>query len=119
LAKPHHRRLSSAAVGIMLVGEKMLNHSKRSAYRFKELRGKMDLSRIGKRVRSINRLILLQDTILPYEQLMVAFLAIRSWCINRRLNCLRVPAKNNSTSCLSFGPSTALHPPTRISKCAG
>ena len=29
-----------------------------------------------------------------------------------------VPEKNNSTSCLSFGPSTALHPPTRISICA-
>ena len=31
---------------------------------------------------------------------------------------LRAPARNNSTSCLSFGSSTALHPPTRISICA-
>jgi hypothetical protein len=31
---------------------------------------------------------------------------------------LTAPEKNNSTSCLSFGPSTALHPPTRISICA-
>jgi len=40
------------AVGIMLVGEKVLDHSERSAYRFKELRGKMDLPRVGERVRS-------------------------------------------------------------------
>ena len=31
---------------------------------------------------------------------------------------IRAPARNNSTSCLSFGSSTALHPPTRISICA-
>ena len=31
---------------------------------------------------------------------------------------IRAPEKNNSTSCLSYGPSTALHPPTRISICA-
>jgi hypothetical protein len=65
LTKPHHRRLPTAAVGIMLVGEKVLDHSHHSACRFKELRKKMDLPRVGKRVRSINRLILLQDTILP------------------------------------------------------
>jgi len=40
------------AVGIMLVGEKVLDHSERSSYRFKELRGKMDLPRVGERVRS-------------------------------------------------------------------
>ncbi|MDP4978444.1 MAG: sodium:proton antiporter [Desulfobacterales bacterium] len=40
------------AVGIMLVGEKVLDHSERSAYRFKELRGQMDLPRVGERVRS-------------------------------------------------------------------
>jgi hypothetical protein len=40
------------AFGIMLVGEKVLDHSERSAYRFKELRGKMDLPRVGERVRS-------------------------------------------------------------------
>jgi hypothetical protein len=31
---------------------------------------------------------------------------------------LRAPIKNNSTSCLFFAPSTALHPPTRLSICA-
>jgi hypothetical protein len=31
LTKPNHRRLPSAAVGIMLVGEKMLDHSERWA----------------------------------------------------------------------------------------
>ena len=40
------------AVGIMLIGEKVLDHSERSAYRFKELRGNMDLPRVGERVRS-------------------------------------------------------------------
>ena len=32
---------------------------------------------------------------------------------------LKAPARNNSTSCLSYGPSTVLHPPTRIPICAG
>ena len=32
---------------------------------------------------------------------------------------VRAPVKNNSTSCLSYGQSTALHPPTRIPICAG
>ncbi|MGB5424498.1 MAG: hypothetical protein WBN03_20200 [Desulfobacterales bacterium] len=36
----------------MLIGEKVLDHSERSAYRFKELRGNMDLPRVGERVRS-------------------------------------------------------------------
>jgi hypothetical protein len=31
---------------------------------------------------------------------------------------LGASAKNNSTSCLSFGPSSALHPPAHISICA-
>jgi len=31
----------------------------------------------------------------------------------------RVPEKNNFTFCLSLGPSTALHPPARISIRAG
>ncbi|MFZ0728030.1 MAG: cation:proton antiporter, partial [Desulfobacterales bacterium] len=40
------------AVGIMLVGEKVLDRGERSSYRFKELRGKMDLPRVGERVLS-------------------------------------------------------------------
>jgi hypothetical protein len=32
---------------------------------------------------------------------------------------LRVSARNNYTSCLSFGPSPALHPPAHIPICAG
>ncbi|MCG6880558.1 MAG: hypothetical protein WBR24_09090 [Desulfobacterales bacterium] len=36
----------------MLVGEKLLDHSERSAYRFKELREKMDLPRVREKVRS-------------------------------------------------------------------
>ena len=31
---------------------------------------------------------------------------------------VRAPEKNNATSCLSFGPPPALHPPTHISICA-
>jgi hypothetical protein len=40
------------------------------------------------------------------------------WIGNRSV-LLRAPEKNNSTSCLSYGPSTSLHPPTRIPICAG
>lgn len=40
------------AVGILLVGEKVLDHGERLSYRFKELRGKMDLPRVGERVLS-------------------------------------------------------------------
>jgi len=32
---------------------------------------------------------------------------------------LRAAARNNYTFCLSFGPSTALHPPTQIPICIG
>ncbi|HSM75338.1 MAG TPA: hypothetical protein VK852_11895, partial [Desulfobacterales bacterium] len=32
---------------------------------------------------------------------------------------LRVSARNNCTSCLSFGPSPALHSPAHIPICAG
>jgi hypothetical protein len=32
---------------------------------------------------------------------------------------IRAPEKNNSTPCLSYGPSTALHPSARIPICAG
>ena len=32
---------------------------------------------------------------------------------------LRATARNNYTSCLFIGPSTALHPPTHIPICAG
>jgi hypothetical protein len=43
----------------------------------------------------------------------------KAFCDPKQKLChVRVPEKNNSTSCLSFGPSTALHPPTRISICA-
>jgi transposase len=38
--------------------------------------------------------------------------------VRKRYEKIRVPEKNNSTSCLSLGQSTALHPPTRISICA-
>jgi len=38
---------------------------------------------------------------------------------NKWIQEYRVPEKNNSTAYLSHGPSTALHPPTHISICAG
>jgi hypothetical protein len=44
--------------------------------------------------------------------------AIKKEYSNGEMYAKRAPAKNKSTSCLSFGPSTALHPPTRISICA-
>jgi NhaP-type Na+/H+ or K+/H+ antiporter len=40
------------AAGIALVGEKVLDRSERSGYRFKELREQMELPRVGERVRS-------------------------------------------------------------------
>ena len=36
-----------------------------------------------------------------------------------RVTYLRAAARNNYTFCLSFGPSTALHPPTQIPICIG
>lgn len=39
------------AIGIMIMGEKVLDHGERSAYRFKELREKMGLPRVGERIR--------------------------------------------------------------------
>ena len=57
-------------------------------------------------------------------QIFLRFRALPAGRLNP-LNCelifswtLRVSARNNSTSCLSFGSSSALHPPTRISICA-
>jgi NhaP-type Na+/H+ or K+/H+ antiporter len=38
------------AIGIMLVGERVLEHDEKSAYRFKELRAKMELPRVGEKV---------------------------------------------------------------------
>jgi hypothetical protein len=35
----------------------------------------------------------------------------------KKILMLRASAKNNYTSCLSFGPSSALHPPAHISIC--
>jgi hypothetical protein len=35
-----------------------------------------------------------------------------------QMDYIRVPEKNNSTSCLSFAMPSVLHPPTRISICA-
>ncbi|MFZ0131289.1 MAG: cation:proton antiporter [Desulfobacterales bacterium] len=40
------------AVGILLVGEKVLDHGERLSYRFKELRSQMELPRVGERVLS-------------------------------------------------------------------
>jgi len=40
------------AIGIMLFGERILDHGERSAYRFKELRDRLDLPHVGERVRS-------------------------------------------------------------------
>jgi hypothetical protein len=38
------------AIGIMVMGEKILDHGDRSAYRFKELREKMELPHVGERI---------------------------------------------------------------------
>jgi len=40
------------AIGIMIFGEKILDYGEQSAYRFKELRGKLGLPHVGERVRS-------------------------------------------------------------------
>jgi NhaP-type Na+/H+ or K+/H+ antiporter len=40
------------AVGIMIFGEKILDHGELSVYRFKELREKLELPHVGERVRS-------------------------------------------------------------------
>ncbi|MBW2017185.1 MAG: sodium:proton antiporter [Deltaproteobacteria bacterium] len=40
------------AIGIMVLGERVLDRGERSSYRFKELREKMGLPRVGERVRS-------------------------------------------------------------------
>ncbi len=40
------------AVGIMLIGEKVLDHGEHSVYKFKELREKLNLPRVGERIRS-------------------------------------------------------------------
>jgi len=40
------------AVGIIISGERILDHSERSVYKFKELRAKHGLARVGERVRS-------------------------------------------------------------------
>lgn len=40
------------ALGIMLMGEKILDHGDRSPYRFKTLRERLNLPRVGERVRS-------------------------------------------------------------------
>jgi len=40
------------AIGIMIFGEKVLDHGKRSIYKFKELREKLALPHVGERVRS-------------------------------------------------------------------
>ncbi|MBN1832539.1 MAG: cation:proton antiporter [Deltaproteobacteria bacterium] len=40
------------AIGIMIMGEKILDRGERSLYRFKELREQMGLPRVGERVRS-------------------------------------------------------------------
>jgi hypothetical protein len=39
--------------------------------------------------------------------------------VDKTIRRLRAAARNNVTSCLFFGPSTALHPPTHIPICAG
>jgi hypothetical protein len=38
------------AIGIMITAERILDYGERSTYRFKELRGKMGLSRVGERI---------------------------------------------------------------------
>ena len=53
-----------------------------------------------------------RNTELPENRRMVFRIGIN-------LGDVRAPEKNNSTAYLSHGPSTALHPPTRISICAG
>ena len=55
----------------------------------------------------------------PDESKIEKIASINDALLSERIDQLRAPAKNNSTSCLSYGPSTALHPPTRISICAG
>lgn len=40
------------AIGIMIVGERVLDYSERPTYRFKELREDLELPRVGERVRS-------------------------------------------------------------------
>ncbi|OPX38808.1 MAG: potassium transporter [Desulfobacteraceae bacterium 4484_190.3] len=40
------------AIGIMIFGERILDHGERSAYRFKELRDRLNLPHVGERVRS-------------------------------------------------------------------
>ena len=38
-------------IGIMVFGERVLDHGERSSYRFKDLREKLDLPHVGERVR--------------------------------------------------------------------
>ena len=40
------------AIGIMVFGEKILDHQNRTLYKFKELREKLGLPRVGERVRN-------------------------------------------------------------------
>jgi len=40
------------AVGIMILGEKVLDHGEHSLYKFKDLRGKLQLPHVGERVRN-------------------------------------------------------------------
>jgi hypothetical protein len=40
------------AIGIMILGEKILDHGEKSMYRFKELREKLGLARVSERVRN-------------------------------------------------------------------
>ena len=40
------------AIGIMVVGERVLEHDEKSAYRFKEMREEMELPRVGEKVMS-------------------------------------------------------------------
>ncbi len=40
------------AIGIMIMGERVLDHGQRSPYKFKEIREKLDLPRVGERVRN-------------------------------------------------------------------
>ncbi len=40
------------AIGIIILGERILDHGERSLYRFKELREEMGLARVGERVRN-------------------------------------------------------------------
>jgi hypothetical protein len=55
---------------------------------------------------------------MPLPRRAASGITSRDKVLNRDVLFIRVPEKNNSTSCLSFGPSTALQPPTRISICA-